>query len=313
MYKNNRICIVIPYYNAPDHIGSVVEKLPSFVDSVIIVDDKSPVPVPKEKIKRPGLHILSKEKNEGVGGATMTGFKYALKTDCDILVKMDADDQMDPAYLPQLLDALIENGFGHAKGNRFYDLEALQNMPFLRRMGNLILSFIVKAATGYWNNFDPTNGYFAIKKEVLRKLNFNNLSPRYFFETSLLAELYYHRVPVADIPMPAIYKDEKSHMKVWAMPFVFLPRLIKLFFKRITFGYFLFDFNIGSIYLLFGLPLFLFGIIFGAYKWWYYASHHTPAPTGTIMIAVLSLILGFQLLLQAIQYDIHHAPKSKIS
>ncbi len=311
MYKNNKICIVIPYYNAPDHIGRVVAKLPSFVDSVIIVDDKSPVPVPEPEVMRDRLVILHHQKNLGVGGATMTGFKYALKTDCDIVVKMDADDQMDASYLPELLDALIEGSFDYAKGNRFYDLDALRNMPFFRRTGNLILSFLVKAATGYWNNFDPTNGYFAIKKKVLSKLNFNRLSSRYFFETSLLAELYYHHIPVADIPMPAIYKDEKSHMKVWTMPFVFLPRLIKLFFKRILFGYFLFDFNIGSVYLLFGLPLFLFGIIFGAYKWWYYASHHTPAPTGTIMIAVLSLILGFQLLLQAVQFDIHNAPKSK--
>jgi len=314
MYKNKKICVVIPYYNAENHIQNVIKKLPDFVDKIIIVDDKSPQTIPKEilHLDRP-VELLYNKINQGVGGAVKKGFNFAINNPCDIIIKLDADDQMDATYIPNLLDALIKNKFGYAKGNRFFDLKALKNMPLGRRTGNLILSFLVKAATGYWNNFDPTNGFFAIKKDILQKLDLEQLSSRYFFETSLLAELYYQNVAVADIPMPAIYGDEKSNMKVWKMPFVFLPRLIKLFTKRIFRSYFLFDFNIASLYIFFGVPFFFFGIFFGAYKWWFYASNNTPAPTGTVMIAVVSLILGFQLILQAIQFDIQKAPKSKIN
>src|SRR5690606_30243271 len=116
---------------------------------------------------------------------------------------------------------------------------------------------------------------------------------------------------IKDVPMPAIYGDEKSSMRVWAMPLVFSGRLMRVFFKRIFKEYFLYDFNIASLYLITGVPLFAFGVIFGIYEWIYYASHNVLAPTGTIMIVSLSIILGFQLLLQAIQYDIFHAPKPR--
>lgn len=130
-----------------------------------------------------------------------------------------------------------------------------------------------------------------------------------FFETSLLSEFYFNGVKIKDITMPAIYANEESSMNVWKMPFVFAFNLLKLFIKRILKSYFLYDFNIGSVYLIFGNLLFLFGLNFGGVNWYHYAQINTPTPTGTIMIATISLILGFQLLLQFIQYDIFNAPK----
>lgn len=245
----------------------------------------------------------------GVGGATKKGFEEAIKIGAEIIIKIDADDQMDLKYLPDLLNPLLLNKCDVAKGNRFKDLKALRAMPIIRRIGNLGLSFLIKAATGYWHNFDPTNGFLALKSEVLKKLDFTKLSNRYYFETSLLAQLYFEKASINDIPMPAIYGDEKSSMKIWQMPFVFGARLTNTFVKRIVKEYFLYDFNIGSVYLLFGFPLFMFGLIFGIWEWIYYARINTFAPTGTIMIITLSIILGFQLILQAIQYDIINAPK----
>jgi hypothetical protein len=170
------------------------------------------------------------------------------------------------------------------------------------------LSFLIKIATGYWNVFDPTNGYFALKTSILKELDFDKISNRYFFETSLIAQLYYLNVKIKDITMPAIYGDEKSSMKVWQMPLLFSWNLLKLFIKRVIKQYFLYDFNIASIYILFGIPLFSFGVIHGIYSWIYYSTHHMLAPTGTIMLVTLTIILGFQFLLQAIQYDIQNSP-----
>lgn len=315
-YTSHKIAVVIPYYNAAKEIVRVISKLPDYLHSIIIVDDQSPAPLPKEAIEKlvnpnTTVYFLQNEVNLGVGGATKRGFKEALKIGAHIIIKVDADDQMDLRFIPNLLEPLVDNTADIAKGNRFKDLKALKKMPIIRRMGNLALSFLIKAATGYWHNFDPTNGFLALKTEVVKKLDFNKLANRYYFETSLLAELYFEKACIKDIPMPAIYGEEKSSMKIWQMPFVFSTRLTNTFIKRIVKEYFLYDFNIGSIYLLFGFPLFMFGLIYGIWQWVYYAKINTFAPTGTIMIITLSIILGFQLILQAIQYDIINAPKPK--
>ncbi|MFD1292705.1 glycosyltransferase family 2 protein [Lutibacter holmesii] len=312
--KNSKVAIVIPYYNASNQIISVISKIPEYIHAVIIVNDKSLEPLPKKEIletlnKNVKCYFLENEINLGVGGATKNGFQFAKEIEIDIVVKVDADDQMDLNYLPDLLNPIVHNKLNVTKGNRFKNRKALQKMPIIRTMGNLILSFLVKMATGYWHNFDPTNGFIAVKVEMLKKIDFSKLSNRYYFETSLLAEFYFQKIRIKDISMPAIYADEKSNMNVFKMVFVFLGRLSKTFVKRILKEYFIYDFNIGSIYLLFGFPLFLFGIIFGTFKWIQYASINQFTPTGTIMIITLSIILGFQLLLQAIQYDIFNAPK----
>jgi dolichol-phosphate mannosyltransferase len=315
-FNNITIAVVIPYYNAAKHISHVVEKLPDFVTSVFIVDDRGLEPLPIEQLKlvckdRFALELLQSPHNLGVGGATKIGFMHALSTHQDIVVKIDADDQMNTSYLEEMIVPIVERRSDMVKGNRFVDTRALLKMPLIRRIGNLGISFMAKAATGYWGNFDPTNGFLVIHCDALKKIDFEKLENSYFFETSLLSEFNFIKARVKDFSMPAIYGDEKSSMQVWRMPFLFSRMLFKLFLKRIIKQYFLFDFNIASLYIFFGVPLFLFGVISGLYNWWYYSSRDLFAPTGTIMIDTLSIILGFQLLLQAIQYDIFNAPKSE--
>ncbi len=313
-FKDKQIAIVIPYYNASKQIIQVIEKVPHFIDAVVIVNDNSSEKLPEEDIKNSlktqTVIIINNSKNLGVGGATKKGFEFAIEQNFDIVVKVDADNQMDLSYLPKLIEPLVDSDFDMSKGNRFKDLKALKKMPFVRRFGNLALSFLTKMATGYWNNFDPTNGYFALNCKTLKAIELDKLSNRYYFETSLIAELYFLKAKINDIAMPAIYGDEKSNMKVWLMPFVFLKKLTVTFIKRILKNYFLYDFNIASIYILLGIPLFLFGVVFGVLEWIYYSNQNIFAPTGTIMIVTLSIILGFQLLLQAIHFDIVNAPKS---
>lgn len=311
MLNQNKIAVVIPYYNASQHIVSVLVKLPKIIDTIYIIDDCGNQTLPQQVLETfQNVVYIKNDNNLGVGGATKTGFKAAIANKIDIVVKVDADDQMDTSYIEDLIKPLINNQADYSKGNRFRDFKALKAMPLTRKVGNLGLSFLTKAATGYWNNFDPTNGFFAVKTETLEKLDFDNIANRYYFETSLIAELYFQESRIKDISMPAIYGDEKSSMSVWKMPFVFLPKLFNTFTKRIIKSYFIYDFNMSSIYILFGLPLFLFGLIYGLYTWWFYSSQSIFAPTGTIMLVTLTIIIGFQLLLQAVHYDITKAPKS---
>ena len=310
MESENKIAVVIPYYNASKHIMSVLSKLPSLVDKVYVVDDCSLEALPTAALSSfSQVDYIRTKTNLGVGGVTKIGFAKAIADGMDIVVKVDADDQMDTSYIKTLVTPLISGDASYAKGNRFRDFKALKKMPFTRKVGNLGLSFLTKAATGYWNNFDPTNGFFAITTNMLKRLDFNTISNRYYFETSLISQLYFQDAIIRDVAMPAIYGNEISSMSVWKMPFVFFPKLIKTFINRLFKSYFVYDFNMSSIYILIGTPLFLFGFIYGIYNWWFYSSQSVFAPTGTIMLVTLTIIIGFQLLLQAVHYDITKAPK----
>ena len=307
------ITVVIPCYNVAKHIKDVICNIPDSISYIIAVNDCSKDDTESILLKLANenkkIIYIRHEVNQGVGGAMITGYKRSMELNADITIKMDGDGQMDAAYIPALIKPLLEDKADFAKGNRFRDLKALQAMPLSRRIGNLGLSFIIKAASGYWNVFDPTNGFTAIKNETLKSMNFSRIHKRYYFETSVLIELYYANAVVNDIPMKARYGDEVSGLSRTKTLFQFPPKLFIAFIRRLLLKYFLFDFNIASIYTIFGLPLFLFGLYYGITNFLKYSRSHIGAPTGTVVIPTLLIILGFQLLLSAVSYDITNYPK----
>ena len=243
----------------------------------------------------------------------VTGFQKALELGVQIIVKVDGDGQMDLAYIPDLLAPLIAGRADYAKGNRFRDFQALQKMPLIRRIGNMGLGFLVKAATGYWNLFDPTNGFVAIRAEVLAQLQFERVAQTYFFETSMLANLYLLGAVVRDVPMPARYHGEKSNLSIRRVLFEFPFKLIQTYFRRLVLKNLIYDFSMSSIYLLTGLPLLLFGLIFGIIKWVDYAGRNIPAPTGTVMLPTLCVLLAIQFIVAAIEIDLRSTPREPLS
>ena len=309
------ITVVIPCYNVSKHIGDVISKLPPEVNWIITVNDCSKDDTGKVLMSlqqtNKKIVVIDHESNQGVGGAMITGFKKAIELNSDVAVKLDGDGQMDSNYLAALIKPIIDNKADYTKGNRFRDFKALRQMPVLRRFGNLGLSFMIKAASGYWNIFDPNNGFIAISNEMLRTININKIHKRYFFESSMLIELYHCDAVIQEIPMKARYGDEVSHLSLTRTLLGFPPKLLKAFIRRIILRYFLFDFNIASLYPLFGIPLFFIGLIYGIVNFIEYGSSHTPAPTGTVVIPTLLIIMGFQLLLSATSFDISNYPKSK--
>jgi len=311
------IAAVIPAYRVKNEIEAVLKSLPAFLRYIIVVDDCSPdstFDLVKQSAQIDGrIVILRHEHHRGVGGAMVTGFRKALELGAQIVVKVDGDGQMDPEFIPSLIAPLIRGEADYAKGNRFRDFDALRHMPLIRRAGNLGLSFLTKAATGYWNCFDPTNGFIAIRAEVLAQLPLEKIDQTYFFETSMLAHLYLLGAYVLDIPMPARYGGEISSLSIHRTLFEFPPKLLATFIRRIVLKNFLYDFSIMSIYLLFGVPLLLFGLIFGTNKWIDYAERGVPAPTGTVMLPTLSVILAVQILLSTIEIDLQSAPKTPLS
>jgi dolichol-phosphate mannosyltransferase len=315
----HRYCIaaVIPCYRVEGEIESVLQAVPTYIKHIIVVDDASPDStadrVAASARENERLILIRHASNQGVGGAMVTGYRKALELGAQLVVKIDGDAQMDMADLPRLLQPLIEGRADYTKGNRFRDFVSLQKMPFIRRVGNMGLAFLAKVATGYWHLFDPTNGFNAIRSEVLAQVPLDKIDRTYYFETSMLANLYLLGAVVKDVPMPARYQGEVSSLLVHRILFEFPPKLFSTFLRRLVLKNFIYDFSMGSIYLLAGLPLLIFGLTFGIYKWIQYARIGIPAPTGTVMLPTLSVLLGIQLLLSAIEIDLRSVPTEPLS
>ncbi len=310
------IAAVVPAYRVEAHIEETLRRIPAYIRHIIVVDDASPdrtgdiVAAMQKNDSR--ILLLRHEENQGVGGAMITGFRKALALGAEIILKIDGDGQMSEYDPRPLLTPLLQKQADYAKGNRFRNFQALKSMPLIRRIGNMGLSFLVKAATGYWDCFDPTNGFLAIRREALSLLPLERLDKRYFFETSMLGELYLLGAVIRDVPYPAVYRGEISSLSIRRTLGEFPGKLLRLFFRRILIHYFLYDFNMISVYLLVGVPALLFGIVFGAVKWIKYARLGIPAPTGTVMIPVLSIMLGVEILLSAIGIDLQSVPRTPL-
>ena len=310
----NHVAVVIPAFKAEKHIADVVRGIPDWVETIVVVDDCSPDESARavERIGDPRVHVLRHDVNRGVGGATWTGYREAVKRGATILVKMDADGQMDPVALPALTAPILRGGADYTKGNRFLHARELRHMPMVRRIGNLGLSFMTKLASGYWRVFDPTNGYTALHARVFEKLDESRIGQRYFFETSLLLELGLHRAVVRDVFIPAKYGDETSNLSEWKSLLGFPPRQLRGFARRVWTQHFLRDFGLMPVFLIGGTLATLFGAGFGAWTWYQSWATQVPASVGTVMLSVLPIIVGVQCLLQALLLDVQAEPKTPV-
>ena len=311
MYKGHRVSIVVPAHNEERHIGKVVKAMPDFVDTIIVVDDCSQDGTTQAALAcgDPRLIVHRTPHNQGVGGAVVLGFRKAMEVGSEIIVKMDGDGQMPSEYLSSLLDPLADEGYDYTKGNRFLAGEALALMPKHRIFGNVVLTFMTKLASGYWHIFDPQNGYLAIKGDALQVLDLDHLNKRYFFENDMLVHLNLFGFKVKDIAIPACYGEEESGISLVQVGSTFPILLLRRFFHRVYQKYILRDFSPIALFLLLGLMLICWGVVFGTYVWIRSAIAQQATPTGTIMLVVLPLIMGFQLVLQAVVLDIQETPK----
>jgi hypothetical protein len=175
-----------------------------------------------------------------------------------------------------------------------------------------MLSFLMKISSGYWTIFDPTNGFVALHTAVFRLLPASKIATGFFFESDLLFRLSTVRALPIDVPIQAIYDDERSNLRIRRVVFPFIWYLMRNFVKRIAYTYFLRDFSIGSIYLIAGIPIFLFGIIFGSVEWIAHVRAGVAATAGTVMVGALPVIVGFQLLLAFLAYDVAMVPRTAI-
>lgn len=308
---DHKLAVVIPSYKVKKHILSVISSIGAEVEKIYVIDDccpeKTGVHV-EQHCSDPRVCVIFHNVNQGVGGAVISGYQAAIKDNIDIVIKIDGDGQMDPSLIVDFIRPIIDGEADYTKGNRFFNLEKIKVMPKIRLFGNAFLSLITKLSSGYWNLFDPTNGYTAIHISAIKNLPLHKLSKRYFFETDMLFRLNILRAVVVDIPMDAKYGDEISNLKISKIIKEFTIKHICNFSKRIFYNYYLRDMSLASIELPVGMFLILFGTIFGLYKWSYALNYDLASTPGTVMLSALPIMLGLQLILAFLAYDINSVP-----
>ncbi|WP_431073510.1 glycosyltransferase family 2 protein [Microbacterium phyllosphaerae] len=311
MYNGARIAAVVPAYKEEKMIGTVITTMPDYVDHIVIVDDHSPDDTSgaANAVSDPRVTLIRHEVNQGVGGAIVTAHRAAMELGADVNVVMAGDAQMNPDFLPDLLDRVTKDGYGFAKANRFFAPESFEGMPGYRVFGNIVLSFMTKVASGYWNLFDPQNGYTAIRTEVLARVPLDRVSPRYSFENDLLIHLNILQVGAVDVPIPAKYGEEVSSIRLSKVVPELMNLLFRGFWRRVWYRYVLWSFSPVALLLFFGLALSIVGLGVAVWVCFQIASS-VVATAATVMLAALPLMLGTQMLISALQLDIQGSPSS---
>ena len=315
MEAEQAVAVVIPCYKVKAHILDLIQNIGPECSKIYVVDDCCPDGsgnYVRAHCKDPRVVVLQNDVNLGVGGAMMTGYQAAIADGMEIIVKVDGDGQMDPALIPDFVAPISAGEADYTKGNRFFNLEEISAMPKARLFGNAVLSFMTKLSSGYWDLFDPTNGYTAIHRDVAKKLPFNKISRRYFFETDMLFRLNTLRAVVVDVPMDANYGEEVSNLKIRKIIGEFLFKHTRNFAKRIFYNYYLRDMSLASIELPIGILMMLTGTTFGGYHWIDSLQRGATTPAGTVMLASILLLIGLQFILAFVAHDISSVPRRAI-
>ncbi|GAA0415485.1 glycosyltransferase family 2 protein [Massilia aurea] len=306
------IAVVIPSYRVTRHILGVIAGIGAEVSRIYVVDDKCPDgsgALVRSSCVDARVTVIEHEQNQGVGGAVMTGYRAAIADGMSIIVKVDGDGQMDARLIPLFVTPILRGEADYTKGNRFFDLEQIGAMPPMRLFGNAVLSLMTKLSSGYWDLFDPTNGFTAIHADAAKHLPFNKISRRYFFETDMLFRLNTLQAVVVDVPMDASYGDEVSNLKISKIVTEFMVKHVRNFGKRIFYNYYLRNMSLASIELPAGIILFVLGAVYGAVHWVSSAHAGVETPAGTVMLAAVPLLMGMQLILAFLANDIASVPK----
>ena len=309
------VAVVIPCFRVKKHVLAVIDAIGPEVSRIYVVDDACPEgsgAYVEESSKDERVQVLYRERNGGVGAAVVTGYRQAMADGADVIVKIDGDGQMDPGLVPRFVRPILAGEADYTKGNRFYDIEGLRSMPWPRFAGNAVLSFASKLSSGYWDLFDPNNGYTAIHARVAALLPLDRISERWFFGSDILFRLNTVRAVVLEVPMQAHYAGESSNLRPGHVLGEFAFKHVRNFVKRIFYSYFLRGFSIASVNLVVGTALGLAGAGWGVRAWSYGSQTETFASSGQVMLAALPILIGVQLLLAFLSYDMSSTPRSAL-
>lgn len=300
----------MPAYNEAPHVGAVVTTMPEYVDGIVVVDDCSSDGTSEAALapNDPRVTLIRHDPNQGLGASLIDAHKKALELGGDIMVVMAGDGQMDPDYLPDLLRPILEEGYDFTKGNRFFDAGSWEGMPRHRIFGNIVLTFLTKLATGYWDMFDPQNGYTAITRHASERVDWDRVARDYSFENDVLARLGVLRARVKDVDIPAVYGEEISDISLPKVIPSLLRTLRRAFWRRFWLLYVVRSFSPVALFALSSSALLVWTLLLGGWVVAQRVAGVSPT-TATVMLVVLPFLMGFEMMLAAFVLDIMNTPK----
>ena len=309
MYRKLETAVVIPCYNEEKMITQTIKKIPEYIDHIIAVNDASTDNtigvLNKLKKQYSKLIIVDNKVNQGVGGALITGYDYAIKnTKATAIGIVAGDDQFDSSYLKAMLDDFIDQSADYVKASRFFHREAFKTMPKYRQFGNIFISLLTKFSTGYYSITDITNGCGWLRREIIEKVDFSIVEKRYDYETSMLTALSIANAKVIDHAVPAHYGDEKSTIKLIPTAWRNLKAVWKGFWRRIYYKYVLYGFHPVALFLFTGMFFLIISLLLAIFLLYVKLFAHQSPTAGSVMLAVLPFILGIQLTLTALIIDV---------
>lgn len=308
MYKGKTVCVVVPAYNEEKLISRVIETMPDYVDKIVVVDDKSTDRTAELVRNYAGqsngrIVLIQHSENQGVGGAIVTGYKWARDNKMAVTAVMAGDAQMAPEDLASLLESVVTEQVDYAKGNRLFTGNAWQLIPKVRYLGNSYLSLLTKIASGYWHVADSQSGYTAINLRALETLDLDNIYKRYGMPNDILVKLNIFNFRVNDVPVKPVYNiGEVSLIKVRKVMITLSWLLLKDFLYRLKEKYIIRDFHPLIFFYLFG---FFFGLttvvlFLRVFYIWFMTGH---IPRINALAAMFSFMSAAQFTLFAMWFD----------
>lgn len=267
MYRDRRIGVVVPAYNEELLIGETLASIPDFVDAVYVVNDcskdRTQQVIEEYAGRDPRVHPIEHKVNSGPGAAIRNGYRAALLDGMEIVATMDGDNQMDPHFLPQILNPIIDNKCDYTKGNRLASPVYRQGMGKWRFFGNSALTLLTKIASGYWQLMDPQNGYTAISSRAIERIDLDGIYPRYGYLNDILVNLNVQGFRVVNVPHPSRYGQEKSSIKYSTYIMRVSNLLLNDFLWRLKTKYVVMSFHPLIFFYLGGVVLTTLGILGG--------------------------------------------------
>lgn len=212
MYRNQKVVVVMPAYNAAKTVRQTYEEVreQQVVDTIILVDDRSRDETVAVARRLEGVQVHVHDVNKGYGGNQKTCYRLALEAGADIVIMLHPDYQYTPKLIPAMA-SIIGNGLHPCVlGSRILGGYALKGgMPVWKYISNRWLTFLENLLLGVKLSEYHT-GYRAFSRDILLKLNLAENSDDFVFDNQMLAQILWHGFTIAEVSCPTKYFPEAS-------------------------------------------------------------------------------------------------------